>query len=431
MSFLLQLLSSRAVRPALDSLVMGPPPEEEIEAPVDAVPSPLKALPLHPRPPTQPKPPSHRSRSFRHIKHGTLADRDNKIRALFRKNYHVVCANKSSPDSDIFLFPKDSQILGEGAYSKVFSAFLIPAEVTPASISGLVDLTNSKISRVAVKVFCKGKKEQDIKLCDHEWTILKHVERYSVDQLANPLLPVARLDKTPYYDSPALIFPFVDNDLFKYLQDLPLSSDRSNRLLITQDFGRQLLEQVVTMHSLNIHHRDLKPANILLKDELLKITDLGSSTLALPGPIHSHNAKYPYIITRWYRPPEVLLKLFPYTEKVDIWSVALILMEVVYGEQILPGKNADHQLQLIRNFLGLSTKQPPSRIHISRRTVPMLPLRKRLLNRNIRDADFIDLMEKSLRWNPEKRLSAEAMLAHPFFTTPISEHPYIDDTEKE
>ena len=89
MSFLLQLLSSRAVRPALDSLVMGPPPEEEIEAPVDAVPSPLKALPLHPRPPTQPKPPSHRSRSFRHIKHGTLADRDNKIRALFRKNYHV------------------------------------------------------------------------------------------------------------------------------------------------------------------------------------------------------------------------------------------------------------------------------------------------------------------------------------------------------
>jgi serine/threonine protein kinase len=91
-----------------------------------------------------------------------------------------------------------------------------------------------------------------------------------------------------------------------------------------------------------IIHCDLKPENILLvqdhdkKNHRLKIVDFGS------GSFRGEQA-YTYVQSRFYRAPEVIMRLLPpptsYTEKVDIWSLGCILAELFTGEPLFPGNN--------------------------------------------------------------------------------------------
>ena len=75
------------------------------------------------------------------------------------------------------------------------------------------------------------------------------------------------------------------------------------------------------MHSANVIHRDIKPSNLLLNKNCdLKICDLG---LARGYDLTSENLTE-YVVTRWYRAPEVILNASAYTKAVDVWSIGCI-----------------------------------------------------------------------------------------------------------
>ena len=78
---------------------------------------------------------------------------------------------------------------------------------------------------------------------------------------------------------------------------------------------KQILEGIETIHSKNIVHRDLKPENILLQDEKVKICDFGSSKF-----IYEQTKSTPYIVSRYYRAPELLLARNNYDSKIDIFG---------------------------------------------------------------------------------------------------------------
>lgn len=122
-----------------------------------------------------------------------------------------------------------------------------------------------------------------------------------------------------------------------------------------QYFLYQLLRGLKYVHSANVLHRDLKPSNLLLNSNCdLKVGDFGLARTTSETDFMTE-----YVVTRWYRAPELLLNCSEYTAAIDIWSVGCILGEIMTREPLFPGKDYVHQLRLITEvlILGLSTTQ--------------------------------------------------------------------------
>lgn len=110
-----------------------------------------------------------------------------------------------------------------------------------------------------------------------------------------------------------------------------------------QFFVYQLLRGLKYVHSANILHRDLRPSNVLLNSKnQLKIGDFGLARTTSDTDFMTE-----YVVTRWYRAPELLLNCSEYTAAIDIWSVGCILGEIMTGQPLFPGKDYVHQLRLI------------------------------------------------------------------------------------
>lgn len=120
-----------------------------------------------------------------------------------------------------------------------------------------------------------------------------------------------------------------------------------------QYFLYQLLRGLKYIHSANIIHRDLKPSNLLLNANCdLKICDFG---LARPNTDDEFMTEY--VVTRWYRAPELLLNSSDYTAAIDVWSVGCIYMELMNRTPLFAGRDHVHQMRLLTEVgLTLSRK---------------------------------------------------------------------------
>lgn len=124
--------------------------------------------------------------------------------------------------------------------------------------------------------------------------------------------------------------------------------------LLWQYFLYQLLRGLKYIHSANVLHRDLKPSNLLLNADCdLKICDFGLARTTSETDFMTE-----YVVTRWYRAPELLLNCSEYTAAIDIWSVGCILMEIVQRKPLFPGKDYVQQLGIITEVLALLISMP-------------------------------------------------------------------------
>jgi len=146
-----------------------------------------------------------------------------------------------------------------------------------------------------------------------------------------------------------LVMPKMDRSLAQVIKSDQKLSDRH-----VQFFLYQILRGLEYMHSAGVIHRDLKPDNILVNAQncRIKITDFGLAR----GVLKEDNEKLTeYVVTRWYRAPEVMCSSRLYDEQIDVWSVGCISAELYTRQPLFKGRNHIDQLQLIFHIMGSPT----------------------------------------------------------------------------
>ena len=210
-------------------------------------------------------------------------------------------------------------------------------------------------------------------------------------------------------------------------------------------YAQQLFLGLSLLKKCQYLHADLKPDNILVNESrnILKVCDLGSAS-----PI-TENAAAPYLVSRFYRAPEVILGI-PYDYGIDMWSIGCTLFELYTGKILFTGRNNNGMLKAIMdcrgrfpqkqlrrgaltydyfddllNFKSQEADQLTGRVVeklVDIKAKPVRDLRSRLLPKGKRldeqerkDVElFLDLLDKCLDLRPDKRISPTEALKHPF-----------------
>ena len=225
--------------------------------------------------------------------------------------------------------------------------------------------------------------------------------------------------------------------LKKYGKDVGL------HIKAVRSYSQQIFLALKVLKKCNIIHADIKPDNILVNESkvCLKLCDFGSAS-------YSHdNDITPYLVSRFYRAPEIMLGL-KYDFGIDLWSSAVSLYELYTGKILFPGRNNNHMLKLFQDLKGkISNKlirkgafaaqhfdtngnfifreidkiterektTVLTNINPSRDLMNDLIGREKLQDSHMKKVvQFKDLLEKCFPVDPAKRNTLNQALMHPF-----------------
>ena len=270
-------------------------------------------------------------------------------------------------------------ILGKGTFGTVYLGKHVPSK-----------------NKIAVKVIQKESLKPELLLrLEQEIQCQRSVSSENIVKL----IDVQKTENNFY-----LILEYCPGgDLGKFLKDNgPVNES------IAQRWIQQIVEGFKVLQKKNIIHRDLKTQNILLTEKntsaILKLADFGLSRF-----IEDDLAKT-WVGTPLYMAPEIF-NCEEYGAKADIWSLGLVLYEMLTGE--LPIK-----------------VQRREQIPAAQKSLKACPL-------GLSD-DCKDLLSKLLEYDPKNRISFQDLFLHPFITGKkvilepnIDEYQEIDEFEED
>jgi mitogen-activated protein kinase 15 len=210
-----------------------------------------------------------------------------------------------------------------------------------------------------------------------------------------------------------LIFEFMETDLHTVI--------RANILqpIHKQFIMYQIFKALKFIHSAGIIHRDLKPSNILINsDAYVKICDFGLAR-CINATTNKDVTMTDYVATRWYRAPEILLGSTKYTTQADMWSVGCIFGELLSGKPMFPGTSTLNQINKVLEVTGKPTKDDILSVQsdLAATMLDTITVTKTRSLKNLfpkADSTELDLLSKLLHFNPDKRMTIEEALEHPY-----------------
>lgn len=228
------------------------------------------------------------------------------------------------------------------------------------------------------------------------------------------------------------VSPYMSSDLVGLLENPNVNIELNQ----VKCLMKQLFTGIQYIHEQKFLHRDIKAANILIDfDGILKIADFGLARTYhgdIPkrnsGPGGGERSYTGLVVTRWYRPPELLLGERKYTTAVDLWGIGCVFAELFTHKPILVGNSDVHQAQLVFNLVGPPTNWTHAAQLPNKSDFNIGLTCKRSLEGRFKDlipADGIDLLSGLLTLDPYKRMNALDALSHGFFTSdPLPLEPF-------
>lgn len=388
-------------------------------------------------------------------------------------------------------------VIGKGVFSSVLKCSTtdtaisaathnsdgIPTAISLTDNSGLSEQQHGLPSEVAIK--CIRSNETMAKAALNEMKFLIRLrDSPGIVPLLLPSVAGQTNNINPNYVPPPidfrghtiLAFPYLPYNLRDVLQKFGKGVGLS--LTAVKNYFRQLLRAATYLQKHRVIHADIKPDNILVSADFSRVVvaDFGS---AFESQVHdtrgddgdvattstqvgavTQEAVTPYLVSRFYRAPEIILGLQPMTYAIDLWSLAVTAGELFLGRLLLKGANNNGMLyammktlgtfsgRLIKNHL-LQTKRHPLPAHFSQvqsnfvfkqetvdrvlgkavhREVSLAGnsnFRPNLQSKLIKAKSpkdtrlqvvlFSDLLTKCMVLDPSKRISVRAALKHDFF----------------
>ncbi|KAI3884530.1 hypothetical protein MKW92_007731 [Papaver armeniacum] len=238
-----------------------------------------------------------------------------------------------------------------------------------------------------------------------------------------------------------LVLESLDTSLRKVIDFRLKTHGTGFKLTAVRAYAKHLFISLKHLRECGVLHCDIKPDNVLVDKarNSLKVCDFGVSMFA------GKNEITPYLVSRFYRAPEVILGL-SYDHPVDIWSVGCCLYELYSGKYLFPGRSNNDMLRLHmelkgpfprkmlrkgvftnqhfdqnHNFLSIE-EDPFTKKAIKRVIFDFKPkcIRTRITGSRGEDpkmlTNFKDLLDKLFVLDPDKRMTVAQALAHPFIS---------------
>ena len=254
------------------------------------------------------------------------------------------------------------------------------------------------------KIICLGiGKYSEILIANHLNTgksyAIKHImktkynSKKEINEMVNQEIQIQR----------TLIHPNIIR-LYSYFEDnnnylIILEQGKKNLEIILKKIGKykeddafnifiQIVSALYFLHTNNLVHRNIMPENILINDNNeVKLCDF-SYAMEINKPI-STIINYNKLE---YTPPEIIRQQ-PYDYSVDIWTIGVLLYELLHGYSPFGNSEKNNSDEIIRNII----------------------IDKYIIDDKLNLSDeCIDLIKKLLEFDCEKRIKIQQILTHPW-----------------
>lgn len=234
------------------------------------------------------------------------------------------------------------------------------------------------------------------------------------------------------FDTVYIVMEVGETDLHKLIQSYrnkPLTEEHYKFFIF------QMIKGLEYLHKAGILHRDLKPSNIICNGNCeIKLIDFGLARQIVDFEMTE------YVVTRWYRAPEIMISPCKYGESIDIWAIGCIFAEIILREPLFPTDNYVKLTQAILELVDVKLDDLSEKKHcgytfmkgvlkkkrkgtfvekfkkLEKQTIDKINRYSRTKNDMVSPVsdNCLDLLHKMLIFKQEDRITIEEIKQHPY-----------------